>query len=337
MTSLMNSLDFGSRLDVSARSRASASKVQVPENQDNFVAIDGNGRGLFLYDQREEVCQLSGWPAGHVRLAVLDGMGGHGHGRQAAEAAAAGLLTMPACQTLEELSERMDALHDSLQAHFSLGDDSDGRRPGTMLTLLELRPGLAPLLYHVGDTRLYEITPERLQALTVDHVPATAFAMQGMVGEQEWWQQVHGEHRAQISQAFILGNAISDPQYLTGPLHPLSDANLPYFLQGMGDRRALAVREDALYLLASDGFWACARPIDWVQQWPALLGGKTAAEAIANLFDTFVDNPPPQLHFDNLTAVAVRFKLAGNKHNVDETALPERSQAPVLSGNLLHE
>ncbi|MES2742621.1 MAG: protein phosphatase [Pseudomonadota bacterium] len=316
----MNTLDFGARLDVFARSHASASKVQVPENQDNFVVVDGHGRAIFLYEQREEACQLSGWPAGHVRLAVLDGMGGHGHGRQAAEAAAAGLLSMPACQTLEQLSERMDALHDSLQDHFSLGDDGDARRPGTMLTMLELRPGLAPLLYHVGDTRLYEITPERLQPLTVDHVPATAFAMQGMVGEQEWWQQVHGEHRAQISQAFILGNAISDPQYLTGPLHALNDANLPYFLQGMGDRRALTVREDALYLLASDGFWACAQPIDWVGQWPALLGGKTAAEAIAALFDSFIETPPPQLHFDNLTAVAVRFKSAENKLNMIETA-----------------
>ncbi|MET3135025.1 serine/threonine protein phosphatase PrpC [Oxalobacteraceae bacterium GrIS 1.11] len=318
MTTPLDTLVFGACLDIAAHSCASVNPLQVPENQDNFVLIDASGRAAFLRDQQRQVSQVAGWPSGHVRLAVLDGMGGHGNGRQAAEAAAQGLLALPACHTLEQLGSQLDALHDDLQAQFSQTDPT-AKQPGTTLTLLELRPGLPPLLYHVGDSRLYEITPGQALPLTIDHVPATTFAMHGLLDEQEWWQQVHGEHRAQISQAFILGNAISDPHVLSGPLYALEQGNLPPFLQHMSDRRALTVREDALYLLASDGFWACARPDTWVARWPALLGTLDAAAALAKLFGHFGRHPPPGLHVDNLTAIALRFKLS----NIDETALPQ--------------
>ncbi|HAT30900.1 MAG TPA: protein phosphatase [Janthinobacterium sp.] len=327
MTSLIHTLDFGPGLDVAAHSCASASALQTPENQDNFVLIDGKGRAVFMRDQCQRTVHLPDWPPGHARIAVLDGMGGHGNGRQAAEAVAEGLLRILACANLDELNGRLDALHDSLQAHFVQPDESGtARRPGTTLTLLELRPNQAPMLYHAGDSRLYEITSERARPLTVDHVPATTFAMRGLLNEREWQQQVHGEHRAQISQAFILGNAISDPHVLSGPLFPLNGDNLPFFLRALGDRRALEVRSDALYLLATDGFWACAKPADWVAQWPALLAGLGAAAAIDRLFSIFMKTPPPGLHIDNLTAIALRFTPS----TVDETALPDAAEFPVF-------
>jgi serine/threonine protein phosphatase PrpC len=327
MTSPLESLDFGPRLDIAARSSASASKLLVPENQDNMLLIDANGRAVFLHDQIERCVQLPHWPRGHVRLAVLDGMGGHGQGRQAAEAVAAGLLHIPACTTLEQLTTHLDALHATLQQRFSRpGDHDDFRRPGTTLTLLEILPGHeAPLLYHVGDSRLYEITRQTAQPLTIDHVPATAFAMLGLLGEQEWWQQVHGEHRAQITQAFILGNAFANPQVLENPLWALGPDRLPPFLGRLADRRALAVRPDALYLLASDGFWACSQPQDWIGRWPALLGQTgSAGAALAHLFDEFSSRPPAGLHIDNLTAIALRFRpqFRNEQDNIDETALP---------------
>jgi hypothetical protein len=58
--------------------------------------------------------------------------------------------------------------------------------------------------------------------------------MHGLLGEHEWWQQVHGEHRAQISQAYILGNAFANPQVLEDGLLPLDASNLPPFLQPPG-------------------------------------------------------------------------------------------------------
>lgn len=324
MTPPLDTLDFGPHLDIAARSGASASKLLVPENQDNMLLIDANGRAVFLHEQVERCVQLPAWPRGHVRLAVLDGMGGHGHGRQAAEAVAAGLLHIPACTTLDDLAGRLDLLHATLQKRFSrAGDNDDFRRPGTTLTLLEIAPGQAPLLYHVGDSRLYEITPQAAQPLTIDHVPATAFAMLGLLGEQEWWQQVHGEHRAQISQAFILGNAFANPQVLDNELCGLDRRRLPPFLGHLPDRRALEVRPDALYLLASDGFWACGQPQRWIARWPALLGdAASAGAALDQLFGEFTSRPPADLHLDNLTAIALRFRPRAETGNVDETALP---------------
>jgi serine/threonine protein phosphatase PrpC len=247
---------------------------------------------------------------------VLDGMGGHGHGREAAEAVVAGLLAMPACATLAELSGRLDVLHASLQAQFCAGAAPD-KRPGTTLTMLELRPGQAALLYHVGDSRLYEIRAGRIFPLTVDHVPATVYAMQGLLTEAEWWQQVHGEHRTQISQAFILGNAFATPAELDDPLYALSPLNLPPFLYHLPDRRALELDPDAVYLLATDGFWACPAPQTWVVHWAQLLDGRCSARAMCTrLFDEMLQRPPPGLHPDNLTAIVLR------THAADDTALP---------------
>jgi serine/threonine protein phosphatase PrpC len=334
--SLCTRLDFGPALEMAARSHPGAGVAQPLENQDNFLAIDGGGRAVFLRDQAEHAVQLAGWPRGHARLAVLDGMGGHGNGRQAAEAAVAGLLRLPACRTLEQLSEGLDALHLQLQQQFAAdGADTDvAKPPGTTLTLLELRPGQEPLLYHAGDSRLYEITPVQARPLTIDHVPATSFALHGLLGEDEWWQQVHGEHRPQISQAFILGNALSDPQSLHAPLYALTPERLPPFLRQLADRRAVTVRTDATYLMASDGFWACAQPQQWIVRWPALLAGAAdAGAALDALFGAFIDTPPPGLHVDNLTAITLRFRPPAAplaRQNSDETALPDELQTHVF-------
>ncbi|NVD74684.1 protein phosphatase [Duganella sp. BJB1802] len=331
MTRITDSQNFGPNLDIAARSSASISKLQVPENQDNLLIIDANGHAVFLRDQAPHSITLPDWPRGHVRLAVLDGMGGHGNGREAAEAVATGLLLVPACATLEELGARLDALHARLQDQFrSEGDADSFRRPGTTLTLLEIPPGAAPMLYHVGDSRLYEITSQAAQPLTVDHVPATSFAMHGLLGEREWWQQVHGEHRPQITQAYILGNAFANPQVLDDGLLALSTANLPPFLRGLADRRLLTVRADATYLLATDGFWSCGRPLQWTARWPALLvqPGHSAGAALDALFNDYADHPPPALHIDNLSAIVLRFAPPPDPapgENIDETALPHAS------------
>lgn len=329
MTRITDHLNFGPALDVAARSAASISKLHVPENQDNLLIIDVDGRAVLLRDQAPQTTTLSDWPPGHVRLAVLDGMGGHGHGRQAAEAVATGLLRIPACATQEELNAQLDQLHHQLQARFSRPDDRDTfRRPGTTLTLLEIPPGRPPMLFHAGDSRLYQITEQAAQPLTVDHVPATAFAMHGMLGEDEWWQQVHGEHRAQISQAYILGNAFANPQILDDGLLPLDRANLPPFLHHLADRRTVTPQAGATYLLATDGFWSCARPQPWIGRWPSLLAQPSAGAALDALFSDYAQNPPPQLHIDNLSAIVIRFNALKSDSNVDETALPT---APIPS------
>lgn len=316
--SLQDRLQFGPHLDVCARTSAGTTANRRLENQDNLLIIDTHGRAIFLRDQQEARQRVPGWTRGYARVAVLDGMGGHGQGREAAEAVVAGLLAIPACATLGELASHLDALHTSLQHHFA-ADGGPSKRPGTTLTMLELRPELPALLYHVGDSRLYELADGVAKVLTVDHVPATAFAMAGLLDEREWWQQVHGEHRSQISQAFILGNAFADPTQLSDPLCALSPLNLPPYLYHLPDRRAIELRRGAIYLLATDGFWSCRDPADWIGRWPDLMAAADGARGAADaLFAALEHSPPDQLHPDNVTAVVLRVAPV----NTDETALP---------------
>lgn len=305
---IKDELDFGPGLDAAAGSSVGAGPMARRENQDNFLLIDATGHAACLVGQTPWRSQVADWPAGHVRLAVLDGMGGHGHGREAAEATVQGLLAMPACLDAATLAHQMDQLHARLQAAFDTGPEARSRPPGTTLTLLEIAPQQAPLLYHVGDSRLYEVADGAVTALTVDHVPATVYAMHGVISEQQWRSRVYGEHQPQISQAFILGNVIVDPQVLGATLHALDEGNLPPFLSHLGDRRALRLRRDAVYLLASDGFWSCPDPASVLARWPALCAGRTAAQASEALFDDFLSHPPAGMHSDNLTLLALRVK-----------------------------
>ena len=309
MIPALQRLQFGPMLDVAAQSCAAANPSVRLENQDNYLLIDIHGQAVFLRGEVEQRQRVDGWPSGHARIAVLDGMGGHGRGREAAEAVVAGLLAMPACASLGQLSALLEELHARLQRHFADSADAANpdKRPGTTLTMLELRPGQAALLWHVGDSRLYEIARGQAVPMTVDHVPATAFAMGGLLGEHEWWQQVHCEHRSQISQAFILGNAFDKPSALSAPLHELSPRNLPPFLYHLPDRRAIELDPGALYVLATDGFWACDAPQAWLGSWTRLLAGEHSAHAMCDaLFTGMLAAPPPGLHMDNITAIVLR-------------------------------
>jgi PPM family protein phosphatase len=313
----LTALRFGPHFDVAVRSCTGLGASQRPENQDNYLLIDLDGNAVWLRGQRPQRQRVPGWTRGHARVAVLDGMGGHVHGREAAEAAVAGLLAIPPCITLTELSQQVDSLHRRLQ-HLFGASTRTSQRPGTTLTLMELAPAGPALLYHVGDSRLYEVTADAATVLTIDHVPATAFAMAGMLGEREWWQQVHGEHRPEIAQAFILGNAFANPARLADALCELTPAMLPPWLRPLRDRRALVLRPDAAYLLATDGFWSCSRAYEWVARWPSLFSAcGSASEMVEALFDEMAAHPPPGLHSDNLTALVLR-PLA----TADETALP---------------
>jgi serine/threonine protein phosphatase PrpC len=308
-------------LDVAARSSIGSGRDARTENQDNYLVIDTDGMASYLVGQVPMRRQVAGWPQGHARVAVLDGMGGHGHGREAAEAVVAGLLHLPAFTQADALALALDALHGQLQQAFAC---EPGRRPGTTLTLLDIPPGADALLYHVGDSRLYAVTAGTIAPLTVDHVPATGFAMDGALGADDWWEQVHGEHRPQISQAFMLGNAFANPALLADDLFPLTSSNLPPWLATLADRRAVTLQSHVTYVLATDGFWSCPQAQRWMARWPGLVGNcPDAHAAVAALFTALETQPPRGMHPDNATAVVVRL-VPPHSALADETALPER-------------
>lgn len=93
--------------------------------------------------------QLLNWPPGHQRVAVLDGMGGHSHGR-AAEQTVEGLLDLPAADHLDGLSAGLNALHQRLHQQFLMA----GWESGCTLILLEIPSAGPAMLFHVGFASL---------------------------------------------------------------------------------------------------------------------------------------------------------------------------------------
>lgn len=262
----------GQPLEIAVRSLRSPTGHGRLENQDNYLVIDGQGQARMLWRERETSLRLPDWPHGHRRLAVLDGMGGHSHGREAAEKTVEGLLDLPAAANLASITRDLDTLHRRLHRQFQ----EAGLETGCTLILLEIPPVGPALLFHVGDSRVYAVNARRVQCLTVDHVPATHMAMLGLVDGAQWMQRVHVQANSQISQAFVLGSTLGAPQLyaevIAEELFELHEGNLPLFLRGLGDRRALDLEPGWVYLLASDGLWHLSDPQAFIQRWPALVG-----------------------------------------------------------------
>ena len=300
-------------LEIAVRSLRSPTGHGRRENQDNFLTVDGLGQAHLLWHEQETRPRLANWPTGHRRLAVLDGMGGHSNGREAAEKAIEGLLGLPAAADLAQLSEALNALHQQLYQEFHTA----GLETGCTLVLLEIPPRGPAMLFHVGDSRLYAIDEHRVQCLTVDHVPATHLAMLGLLNGAQWLQQVHIQTSSQISQAFILGSTLGVPhlyaETIDADLYELHEGNLPLFLRGLGDRRTLTLEPGWVYLLASDGLWHLTSPQAFIQRWPALLAQpqRPLEDLIDELLEILAETIHQQrsLPDDNCTVILVRKPL----------------------------
>ena len=310
MVSESKQQNFFDRLELAVRTIVSPIEFGRSQNEDNYLVIDANGRARYMIDQHDVWTQIDGWPAGHVRLAILDGMGGHSNGRQAAENTVTGMLAIPAARELKKFARDLETLHLRLHRQMHIG----GAEPGCTLTALEIPPVGPALLFHVSDSRLYVIDEDKAMCLTVDHVPATKFAMRGMIDEQEWNWQVHEQSGYQIAQAFVLGNTLNDSALhnneLDERLYELHDGNLPPFLKGRGDRRFLSLERGKVYLLASDGLWHLQHPRRFIQRWPKILGhrDKPLKTMLNDLFMELIleSNEDAGLHGDNSTAIAFR-------------------------------
>ena len=302
--------DFDASLEIAVRSLRSPTGCGRSENQDNYLVIDGRGQANLLWQEQETRLHVPDWPAGHRRLAVLDGMGGHSHGREAAEKTIEGLLGLPATRDLAQMSEVLTTLHGQLHQEFQAA----GLETGCTLILLEIPPQGPALLFHVGDSRAYAIDKQKVDCLTVDHVPATHLAMLGLLDGAQWLQRVHVQPNSQISQAFILGSTLGEstlyPEVIAAELYELHEGNLPLFLRGLGDRRYLTLEPGQVYLLASDGLWHLSEPQAFVRRWPELLAQprRPLAELLDGLLAELTETIRWQQHQpdDNCTVILVR-------------------------------
>lgn len=297
-------------LEIAVRSLRTPTGEGRRENQDNYLVVDDQGLARFLWREQETRLHLRDWPSGHWRIAVLDGMGGHSNGREAAEKTVEGLLDMPATFSLDQISGALTGLHRRLYHEFQQA----GLESGCTLIVLELPASGPALLFHVGDSRMYAVDSQQARCLTVDHVPATHLAMLGLLDGAQWRQQVHLQTSSQISQAFIMGSTLGMPslyvETIDAELFELHDGNLPLFLRGLSDRRTLTLEPGVTYLLASDGLWHLSSPQAFIERWPVLLGQPHVS--LDGLLDTLLAELARTIRWqgclpdDNCTVILVR-------------------------------
>lgn len=134
---------------------------QRPDNQDFAAAVFG-----------EELSE----PRGDIVAAVADGVGGAKGGRVAAETAVRGFLD-GMCELPETTEVRRSAARvlDALNAWMYAQSHRDAKLTGMgcCITGLVLRGRVAHIV-HVGDTRAYRLSGNRLTCLTTDHVRSDA-------------------------------------------------------------------------------------------------------------------------------------------------------------------
>jgi serine/threonine protein phosphatase PrpC len=305
LTEALPALDFGPDLDVGWRSIVGPRGQVGSENQDNYLVVDVHGRAECLKDQGRQRLELADWPQGHVRLAVLDGVGGHGNGRQIAERIVEELARAPACHDQDQLNATLDAIHGRIREEFAQCE----KKPGATLLLLEIPAGRNPMLYHVGDSRLYAINDQEATCLTVDHSPPTSHFMQGLIDAREWQRQAHEQDRSAISQAFGMGNNILTPGLIAPGLVALTPDNLPPALVHLADRRAIGLDAECLYLLATDGFWSYTAPQGFVGRWPDILSARRDARIdylLDDLFEAHILASSAEEDIDNTTGILLR-------------------------------
>lgn len=126
---------------------------------------------------------------GRVVAIVADGMGGHRHGREAAE-----IVVRSCLDTFreEEGAEPEELLRRAcLQAHGAVQEEADrlgGERMGAtaVIALLEARQRSVRLrVTHVGDSRAYLFRGRSIYRLTRDHSPVGDLVRDGLLKEED--------------------------------------------------------------------------------------------------------------------------------------------------------
>ncbi len=156
-----------------------------------------------------------------IVLAIADGVGGHAHGREAAEQTVRSLLADYYATPLTwDVAQSLDAVLEACN-RWLLGQSSRAREHAgmaTTLTALVLR-GRRYHLAHVGDTRAYLWRDSRLQPLSEDHTwphPEFDNVLRRAIGLETRVLIDHDDGELQLGDRFVL---LSD-----GVWSPLGDA-----------------------------------------------------------------------------------------------------------------
>ena len=189
-------------------------------------------------EQNEDACfgeERTGSPPGGL-FVVCDGMGGHARGEEASALAVQVLRQelgwavtgdWPDDSTLlRRVREALLAANTSIFEWNERATRSARERGGTTAVVL-LVAGARVCLAHVGDSRIYRLTRGGLDRLTTDHNVASREIASGETVAAAWRR--------------------ADARHLTQALGPRSSDRVN------PDLRVLALDEDALFVLCSDG------------------------------------------------------------------------------------
>lgn len=139
----------------------------------------GTHRGSVRKNNEDAVYpESSGESEGPVVLMVADGMGGHVAGEVASR-----LAVNSAASADLDPGDRVAGANRAIREEVARNPDLEGM--GTTLTLVELRPDSTARFGHVGDSRAYAFSNEKLHQLTEDHTVAAEYVAIGQLSADE--------------------------------------------------------------------------------------------------------------------------------------------------------
>lgn len=225
------------------------------ENQDNYLIIDPQGQCEFLQDEQPQTATLNNWDKGQVRIAVIDGMGGHEHGREFAEDVVKGLMKIPFQSDPISLKTALTDLHDVLFERYYRG----GRSPGSTLVMADVSDERAALIANIGDSRAFlcdgDCSNNNEQQLTFDHTEAGIALREGFISEEDY-HSVTEKYDSRIAQALGYGGIhFTRKQQSNTPIKQHRKALSLRLTQPYADIFTLNLPINSMLMLASDGKW----------------------------------------------------------------------------------
>lgn len=214
-------------------------------------------------------------------FAVADGLGGHGNGEAAAQAAVDAI-----CMTYadEGYSDGFFAKAFSAAQAAILEQQEQMHAPSRMKTtavVLVIRNGKA-VWAHIGDSRLYCIRRGRVKARTMDHSVPQMLALSGEIKEKEIR---HHPDRNRLMR--VMGIRGEEPGYEVSP--------------------EIRLHGETAFLLCTDGFWELIEDEDMAR----LQKGSAAPESWLREMASVVRKNGSGGEMDNYTAIAVYAKGNG--------------------------